>query len=138
MAKRRAFTLVEVLITVATIAVLVSIAIPALAGARATFRGGKCLANLRSIATVQSAFVDENRRLAQMDELPEDVQALRCPSARRPDEGGYITPIGFGGMGLSATTWFGRTQVQNPARVVVVNCYRHDPDQCGFLDGHAQ
>lgn len=47
--RRRAFTLVEVLITVATIAVLVSIAIPALSKVRVAVRESRCEINLRSI-----------------------------------------------------------------------------------------
>ena len=47
---RHAFTVVELLLVIAVIAVLAGIALPAMSGARGRARGIKCAANLRSVA----------------------------------------------------------------------------------------
>lgn len=57
--RRPAFTLVELLVVVAVIAVLASILLPALGGARRQVRHLKCQANLRSLAQAWHAYLDE-------------------------------------------------------------------------------
>jgi prepilin-type N-terminal cleavage/methylation domain-containing protein len=49
--KRGGFTLIELLVVISVIAVLLSVLLPALGGARENSRRVKCLANLRSIGT---------------------------------------------------------------------------------------
>lgn len=56
MAHRRAFTLVELLVVVAVIALLVSILVPALAGARRAGQSIACLSNLRQLALAQAGY----------------------------------------------------------------------------------
>lgn len=135
---RRAFTLIELLTSIAVCAVLVAILIPALAGAREQARRGRCLANLRTIATYCADYLFVHRELP--DAGDEEAPDVRCPSARLPDEGGYPWPtvIGSGFGQTPATTFFGRAQVMDPAKVSVVYCWRHEPKPVGFLDGHAR
>lgn len=138
---RRGFSLIELLVVIAVAAVLLSILLPALSGAREASRRGKCLANLRTIATVTSDYLHTYRALPTVDDMPEDVAGLRCPSAHEPDEGGYPYPVSFGtgmGMGASPTTFFGRVQSVSPSTVSVVYCYRHVRTLNGYLDGHAK
>lgn len=58
---RRAFSLIELLVVIAVIAVLVALAAPGLAAARGGARGVVCLANLRQIGAISSAYADENK-----------------------------------------------------------------------------
>jgi len=61
---RRAFTLVELLVVIAVIAILVGVLTPALSGARAASRRVMCLANLRSLETAHWAYlIDHEGRM---------------------------------------------------------------------------
>lgn len=58
---RRAFTLVELLVVIAVIAMLVSLMLPALAGARRAAKGVVCLSGLRSIGQAVVIYCSENK-----------------------------------------------------------------------------
>ncbi len=143
MKKRRAFTLIELLVSISVCAVLVGISIHFLAPSRELSRLDKCRANLRSLATQVAFYVDTHAALPVA--LYEDDEAhLLCPSAREPDLGEYhYPPLLATGLGPApATTWFGRIQGQNPAKVAVVGCVMTVPNQPrhakawhGYLDG---
>ncbi len=60
-ARAGAFTLVEMLLVVALIALLISILLPSLTNARETARRVKCLANQRMIASGAAAYAGANR-----------------------------------------------------------------------------
>jgi len=58
---RTAFTLIELLVVVAIIALLISILLPALNGARKQARAVKCAAQMRSVAQGMAGYLAENR-----------------------------------------------------------------------------
>lgn len=57
----KAFTLVEVLVVVAVIALLIGILLPTLGAARETGRSAVCMSNLRQAAVLCLVYADENR-----------------------------------------------------------------------------
>jgi len=74
-AKRRAFTLIELLVVVAIIALLISILLPTLRGARDQARRVSCLANLKNCGTALHVYADEHQ-----ERLPSsNVLAGRSP-----------------------------------------------------------
>lgn len=58
---RRAFTLIELLVVIAIVALLISILLPVLAGARESGRAALCLSNLRQGAAICRIYADENK-----------------------------------------------------------------------------
>lgn len=58
---RRAFTLIELLVVIAVVAVLISLLLPALTGAREAGRSAACASNLRQGGMVCRQYADENK-----------------------------------------------------------------------------
>jgi len=77
MARRRAFTLVELLVVIAVIALLLAILVPALEKARRQARAAACQVNLRQWGTALAAFVEDNEGRFLHGTYPqEDLTAL--------------------------------------------------------------
>src|SRR5439155_10034561 len=68
--RRKGFTLVELLIVIAIIAVLIGILLPAVARARAQAVSVQCASNLRQIAIGWRSYADANRGISVPARLP--------------------------------------------------------------------
>lgn len=106
---RKAFTLIELLVVIAIIAVLLGILLPALSGAQASARGIKSMANLRSLAQIQEAYVGEYR-----DSLinPHDLKKFASQSSGTVRNGwGLVRKVGSRSavefeLGNGANKWY--------------------------------
>lgn len=84
----KAFTLIELLLVVAVIAVLIGILVPAMASARESARNAKCLANLHTIGQAFADYRGNHRGDAPLPgDLDLDAPAWVCPcfAARNRD-----------------------------------------------------
>ncbi len=69
--KRRAFTLIELLVVISIISLLISILLPALAGARQAARRTTCLSNLRQWGVILFTYGQDHKdRTARVDTWP--------------------------------------------------------------------
>jgi prepilin-type N-terminal cleavage/methylation domain-containing protein/prepilin-type processing-associated H-X9-DG protein len=102
---RRGFTLIELLVCVAIIALLVSVLLPALGGAREAGRGVACASNLRQLVTALSAYSADHRGRAAPGAADFGANLLRWHGSRRTaseafaSSGGplseYLGPVGL-------------------------------------------
>jgi prepilin-type N-terminal cleavage/methylation domain-containing protein len=64
--RRRAFTLVELLVVIAIIAILAALLLPALSAAKAKARQAACLNNIKQLQTAWLLYADENGQVANL------------------------------------------------------------------------
>ena len=90
--RRRAFTLVETLVTVAVVAILLGMLLPGLRAARAGARTTACTSNLRQIATACEAYVASNGAMPAAVLYFSDGGAVRTVAWDFEQSGGVARP----------------------------------------------
>jgi prepilin-type N-terminal cleavage/methylation domain-containing protein/prepilin-type processing-associated H-X9-DG protein len=111
MCGRRGFTLIEILVVIAIIAVLVAILLPSLMHAREGSRHVKCVSNLRQIGTGLTLYTNDNR------DIYPTVRYRTEPRIRWPNILGIASV--FGGP-VTKDDW--SALVDNPFVTELFNC----------------
>lgn len=75
--RRPAFTLVELLVALATIAILIAVALPAIAGARESARRAACMVNLKSLSTAAELYRSKQGNVLPWTTRAPDLRAGR-------------------------------------------------------------
>jgi len=106
---RHGFTLLEMLLTIAALAILIAILFPALAGVQTSARAASTLLNLRQhaaiIATYTSDFADQ---FPALTDPYATVSVIRCQTAGVAIEAGYFAGAKLWHVGLADGYYQGR------------------------------
>jgi prepilin-type N-terminal cleavage/methylation domain-containing protein len=91
---RAAFTLIEMLVVIAIIAILASMLLPALAQSKERARRVSCTSNVKQIAMAMKMYVDENNGNypPRMPDAPAGSAAYPCKPCRQADWRPYAMP----------------------------------------------
>ena len=163
--KRRAFTLIEMLVVIAIIATLAALLMPGLSRARAKARRAACIAACRNLSSIHLFYREDNRGLWPDFETPgeclyvlepytEDPSAWFCPASYidpKPIVRDWVAYPESGGTLRGATYSFdantnavgddGIPAAPNSARAVAgdMSTANHgDGATLVFVDGHAE
>ena len=99
-ARRGGFTLIELLVVIAIIALLISILIPALTGARDMGKRAKCLSNFRTLANSSVLYAQEDKKENAIPIHQNTVSQLATRGWPGGDDNGWLRlgiAFGFGG-----------------------------------------
>ncbi len=88
LSRRKGFTLVEVLVVLAILAVLISLLAPSLRHARDSARLTRCTSNLTQIRAAMMVYVDAYREAPVWNEYPEDSERWSV----EPTQGVWVCP----------------------------------------------
>lgn len=143
--KRTAFTIIELLVAVAIIALLIGLLMPALAGVRGQARNAHCLAQLRTLATAVSNYRMEYGRLVMLvpDYIDTNSGATTCPADPQKRSWSYVWIVSLGEQ--RPVQMDSSADADGWARFILLGDqidYRHGRSpwswsNAGYLDGHA-
>lgn len=144
---RKYFTLIELLIVIAVIAVLTALLLPALARAKGAARAMHCLSNVRQISQMTLAYTDsyngffpftvnkgysiDYARRLQWEYPTANQNAIKevftCPELGKKDPGGYVDygynwySLAAFGTATSEPSWAANIRkFKTPSRVIIV------------------
>lgn len=120
---RPAFTLIELLVVVAIIALLISILLPSLQGAREQGKRGKCLANLKGIGTAMQTYSSEDEK-----EHAIPISAAMLLTSSQVYTGG-------GSEWIHRTAWWFSWGGRTPPQRFLCGCRGETSPGCGPLLG---
>ena len=159
----RAFTLIELLITIAVVAALTAIAIPSLSIARARADAVNCLGNLRGLGFALNSYLAENQmtmpplaaaRADKTEEVPvidntldayvDTMKVFTCPAGQglaKTTGTSYFWNSALSGQAVARLNFFGFVTDLSKIPVLVdkEGWHRHTEDKVNhlFADGHA-
>lgn len=129
----RAWTLLELLVCLAAIALLLALLAPALAGSLACQRNLGCLARLNQLAACTVVYADAYRSLpdhgenGRVDQIDAGTAAWHCPADTKH----------AAGRGYSSYSWMAWMYVdprERPGLSVVVRMFENNPELPLFRD----
>lgn len=134
--KRKYFTLIELLIVIAIIAILAAMLLPALNKARDKAKQIKCVSNLKQLYTTLRLYADDNRDLlpplAKKNDLRSVLGDGQTPGAQTRSGWGIVIRCGYLGNPDVEPTGSRRPQLlrcPNPAvNAMSWNCYAETVD----------
>jgi|SRR5579884_992283 len=100
MEKQRGFTLLEMMVVVAIIAILAAVLIPNFTHARAQAATSACMANMKTIATAMELYYTDNQQYPNVTKAP--VSSIAALSAYMGNQN-PVDPAGSGSYEVSAS-----------------------------------
>jgi prepilin-type processing-associated H-X9-DG protein len=87
------FTLVELVVVIATLAVLVAVLLPALAGTRPNAQAFQCLENQRQLILAWQMYAQDNNDILPPNDFPWKTQMARTGTAKNWVFGSMLVPL---------------------------------------------
>lgn len=108
-ARQRAFTIVELLVTIAVLAILLAVLLPSLSSARSAAQVSSCLSNTKQLVLATVAFAgeaDQRAPAAAYNNAPATLGGTgNCPNRTQMEVGSTIPDTAAGGAPIDVDIW---------------------------------